>query len=333
MSAGLVAVLVIAAVLVFVALGLVWWVNRPVPLDRAYARQTLPLFGSDVIIDETWIDDEEPDGDDPPARRDENVAPASQADSAASIAAVLNDAGTAERRAHRFAPPPGASPVSSMQAPREMHRAPEPDVETPERQPQRDASPAAMSGNGTAHVAPEAKPVARTIGMSGGWNGRIAGNARHSREAHAATQTPTVAPPAIADPAVTAGATFEGKSLTFSVPTDGTLQFLPGRLEITAGKDLGREVRFVRVPGINTPRVTFGRVDGPMYRHVQLHDQTVSRKHAIMELTDGEWTLTNLSTTNPVVHNERLLGESETQTLSDGDRIEMGEVVFRYRVR
>jgi pSer/pThr/pTyr-binding forkhead associated (FHA) protein len=70
-----------------------------------------------------------------------------------------------------------------------------------------------------------------------------------------------------------------------------------------------------------------------MYRHVQLHDQTVSRKHAIMELVEGEWTLTNLSTTNPVVHNERLLGENETQTLSDGDRIEMGEVVFRYRVR
>ena len=111
---------------------------------------------------------------------------------------------------------------------------------------------------------------------------------------------------AVSETPAAVGETYEGKSLTFSVPTDGTLQFLPGRLEITAGKDLGREVRFVRVPGINTPRVTFGRVDGPMY---------------------------SLSTTNPVVHNERILGEGETQTLSDGDRIEMGEVVFRYRVR
>ena len=129
------------------------------------------------------------------------------------------------------------------------------------------------------------------------------------------------------------GDIFEGKSLKFSIPTDGTLQFLPGRLEITAGHDLGREIRFVRVPGINVPRVTFGRVEGPMYRHVQLHDPTVSRRHAAMELEGGEWTLTNLSTTNPVVLNEQVLAENETQTLSEGDRIEMGEVVFRYRVR
>ena len=180
----------------------------------------------------------------------------------------------------------------------------------------------------------------RPTPQSSGWNARAtkaAPRAMPSRQGHAALQTPPVAVNAVvnavSETPAAVGETFEGKSLTFSVPTDGTLQFLPGRLEITAGRDLGREVRFVRVPGINTPRVTFGRVDGPMYRHVQLHDQTVSRKHATMELVDGEWTLTNLSTTNPVVHNERILGEGETQTLSEGDRIEMGEVVFRYRVR
>jgi hypothetical protein len=334
MSAGLVAVLVIAAVLVCVAVGLVWWVNRPVPLDRPYARQTLPLFGSDVIIDEMWIEDEEPDGDDAPPRRDQNVATSAKADSAAAVAAALNTpAIDGERRAHRFAPPPGASPVSSMQAPRAF----EPPVEPQARETVDDTSPAASNssnGHSASHAPVDAGTRSRT--PAGGWNTRAASAApRHSspRQSQTATQTPAVAAEAFAEAPVSAGATFEGKSLTFSVPSDGTLQFLPGRLEITAGKDVGREVRFVRVPGINTPRVTFGRVDGPMYRHVQLHDQTVSRKHAIMELVEGEWTLTNLSTTNPVVHNERLLGEGETQALSDGDRIEMGEVVFRYRVR
>jgi predicted component of type VI protein secretion system len=52
-----------------------------------------------------------------------------------------------------------------------------------------------------------------------------------------------------------------------------------------------------------------------------------------MQLDGSSWLLTNLSTTNPVVHNERMLGEGEVQPLSDGDRIEMGEVVFRYRAR
>jgi hypothetical protein len=129
------------------------------------------------------------------------------------------------------------------------------------------------------------------------------------------------------------GSTYDGQLLRFSIPSDGTLQFLPGRLEITAGQDIGREIRFVRFPGPNGSRVTFGRVEGPMYRHVQLHDQTVSRRHATMQLDGSSWILTNLSTTNPVVHNDRVLGEGEVQSLTDGDRIEMGEVVFRYRAR
>lgn len=121
--------------------------------------------------------------------------------------------------------------------------------------------------------------------------------------------------------------------MRFSIPTDGTLQFLPGRLEITAGEDQGREIRFVRLPDLPSVRVTFGRVDGPLYRHVQLNMATVSRKHAIMEYEQGQWFLTNLSTTNPVVLNDRHLGEREKVALADNDRVEMGEVVFRYRER
>lgn len=278
MSAGLVAALVIAAALLCVAAGLVWWVNRPIATDRAYARQTLPLFGSDLTIDATPIVDREPDGDDAHAARDGAAAAANGSPSAEAIAALLRtpDTQAEERRAYRFAPPPGAAPVSSMAPPQVMSRA----TVTPQEMPRATA---------TTHAPAPMTSVATS--------------------------------------------TFDGQSIRFSIPPDGTLQFLPGRLEITAGKDIGREIRFVRLPGPDGSRVTFGRLEGPAYRHVQLHDPTVSRSHAVMEPSGDSWTLTNLSTTNPVVLNDRLLDVGETHVLADDDRIEMGEVVFRYRAR
>jgi hypothetical protein len=154
---------------------------------------------------------------------------------------------------------------------------------------------------------------------------------------HAATSVRTAASAGFAassyaPPAPTAsGQVLEGTSVRYSVPTDSTLQFLAGRLEITSGSDLGREIRFVRLPGGAPVEITFGRTDGPPYRHVQLQDATVSRQHAQMRLQDGRWRLRNLSATNPVVHNGRALGSDEECALEEGDRIEMGEVVFRFR--
>ena len=129
------------------------------------------------------------------------------------------------------------------------------------------------------------------------------------------------------------GSIIEGHQFRFSTPVEGTLQFLPGRLEISSGLDTGREIRFVRAPGPNGTEVTFGRNEGPLYRHIQLRDQTVSREHARLTFGDGGWTLTNLSRTNPVAHNGRILRPEEQQPLSDGDRLEMGEVIFNFRSR
>jgi pSer/pThr/pTyr-binding forkhead associated (FHA) protein len=117
-------------------------------------------------------------------------------------------------------------------------------------------------------------------------------------------------------------------------PLDGTLQFLPGRLEIVDGRDVGQEVRFVRQPGEDTTVVTFGRSEGVPYRHVQLHEPTVSRVHAKMSLEGKRWRLTNMSKTNPVVVNgQPLEGEDASMVLTEGDRVEMGEVVFKFRVK
>jgi hypothetical protein len=116
-------------------------------------------------------------------------------------------------------------------------------------------------------------------------------------------------------------------------PMDGTLQFLPGRLEIMDGESPGRDIRFVRTWG-EIPEITFGRVSGPPYRHVQLRSQTVSRQHARMQYVDARWKMTNLSQTNPVVINGQALDPSHgNRVLRDGDQIEMGEVVFRFRER
>jgi hypothetical protein len=143
------------------------------------------------------------------------------------------------------------------------------------------------------------------------------------------------------------GEAVDGASVRYWRPADGTLQFLPGRLEVIAGRDAGQEIRFVRTPGPDGTRVTFGRAEGAPYRHVQLREPTVSRAHARMTLEasaanpsraladgSGRWRLENLSATNPVVVNGRALAADGTDAgsvpLGEGDRIEMGEVVFRF---
>jgi hypothetical protein len=115
---------------------------------------------------------------------------------------------------------------------------------------------------------------------------------------------------------------------------DGTLQFLPGRLEILEGREAGQEIRFVRTPGPDGTVVSFGRAEGPPYRHVQLSEATVSRHHARMAHDGKAWRLVNLSRTNPVVINGRpMVGEGDAAILNDGDRVEMGEIVFRFHAR
>jgi hypothetical protein len=124
-----------------------------------------------------------------------------------------------------------------------------------------------------------------------------------------------------------------GKVVQSVAPAEGTLQFLPGRLEVLDGDVPGRDIRFVRTWG-EIPEVTFGRVAGPPYRHIQLRSQTVSRQHARMQYVEGRWKITNLSQTNPVVINGQALDTAHGQrVLHDGDQIEMGDVLFRFRER
>ena len=129
------------------------------------------------------------------------------------------------------------------------------------------------------------------------------------------------------------GELVHGHALRYHRPVDRTLQFLPGYLQVVEGIDAGQEIHFVRTPGPDGTSVTFGRSEGQPYRHVQLLEPTVSRVHARLSLDPDGWFLTNLSKTNPVLVNGRAVDGTLASVLHDGDSIEMGALVFRFRAR
>ena len=123
------------------------------------------------------------------------------------------------------------------------------------------------------------------------------------------------------------------ETVRFLRPGEEPIQILPGRLEVLSGEPKHREIRFVRSPG--EPAVLIlGREAGRSPQTVALHSDTVSRRHAKFAYSNGRWAVTNLSRTNPVVVNdERLPDSSIERPLADGDRVELGEVVLRFRSR
>ncbi len=189
-----------------------------------------------------------------------------------------------------------------------------------------------IGGSAAARGAAGGGGGASAVGQVVGTGPVVGAPARNGHGSIAAATSATDASSELASTGKTNGGT-ASKVVHTIPPMDGTLQFLPGRLEVIDGEHPGRDVRFVRTWG-EVPEITFGRVSGPPYRHVQLRSQTVSRQHARMHYVDGRWKLTNLSQTNPVVINGEALDSAHgSRVLRDGDQIEMGEVVFRFRER
>ena len=126
----------------------------------------------------------------------------------------------------------------------------------------------------------------------------------------------------------------QGTQVRFFRAEEGTLEFLPGRLEVVAGDDIGQEIHFARQVGDEDITITFGRSEGPPLRHVQLLDPTVSRQHAQMRFVGQRWHLSNMSSTNAVILNGAALPDhGDGITLQDGDRLEMGAVQFVFHSR
>jgi HAMP domain-containing protein len=110
---------------------------------------------------------------------------------------------------------------------------------------------------------------------------------------------------------------------------NGTVRVLPAWMEITGPSS--RPIRFFSPPaGAHGAEITFGREAGDPYGHVQLHEQTVSRRQARLCVIDGRYDLENLSATNPTLVNDQPLVSGRVP-LRDGDLIRMGEVLLRFR--
>jgi hypothetical protein len=123
------------------------------------------------------------------------------------------------------------------------------------------------------------------------------------------------------------------ETVRFRRPVEEPVQLLPGRLEVLAGEPRQHEIRFVRIPG-EPMQLILGRDSGPSAQHVALKSSTVSRRHARFEFSNGHWAVNNLSKTNPVVVNDEELSHTDgARSLTDGDRLELGEVVLRFRER
>lgn len=124
------------------------------------------------------------------------------------------------------------------------------------------------------------------------------------------------------------------QTVVFRYPSDEPVQILPGRLEIVAGEPPRDDLRFFGHIG-EPVQVTLGREGGPPQSAITLHSPTVSRRHARMEFSNGRWQITNLSKTNPVLVNDRMLSPDSNVPclLAEGDRIELGEVVLRFHER
>lgn len=120
-------------------------------------------------------------------------------------------------------------------------------------------------------------------------------------------------------------------TVVFNRPVDEPMQILPGRLEVISGEPSTEDHLFFSRLG-EPPRIVVGRDTGPPHRHITLRSPTVSRRHARIDFDSGTWTITNLSQTNPVIVNDRVLSNGgSARKLNDGDRIELGEVALRFR--
>lgn len=119
-------------------------------------------------------------------------------------------------------------------------------------------------------------------------------------------------------------------TIVFTRPVDEPLQILPGRLQVLSGEGAGEDLRLFSRLG-ESAHIIVGRDMGPPHQHITLRSPTVSRRHACMEFDHGHWNITNLSETNPVLVNDRVLGNgSPPRRLADGDRIELGDVALRF---
>ena len=125
----------------------------------------------------------------------------------------------------------------------------------------------------------------------------------------------------------------DGDIVNMHQPPPGTLKVLPGRLKVVGGESKLKEIRFFKTKDQVAQEITFGRNPGEPYKHIQLNSPTVSRLQAKIMFSNGVYSLINYSDVNPTQVNGKPLRINDIVTLSDGDKIAMGDVEFVYEAQ
>ncbi len=123
------------------------------------------------------------------------------------------------------------------------------------------------------------------------------------------------------------------KTIRMAVNPPKTMRYMPGSLEIISGEDKGKSFKMAGYPTENGSIVTLGRevVTGEKaYSHIQLNDQTVSRKQAEIIYRDGKIFLKNLSEVNYTQVNDTDIKPNEIAEIQPGSVIRTGAVEFKY---
>lgn len=123
------------------------------------------------------------------------------------------------------------------------------------------------------------------------------------------------------------------KTVRMAVNTPKTMRFMPGRLEIISTEDKGKSFKLTGFPAENGSVVTLGResvLGEKGYSHIQLNDQTVSRKQAEIIYRDDKMFIKNLSETNYSKVDGREVKPNEVAEITNGTIIKTGAIEFKY---
>jgi hypothetical protein len=134
-----------------------------------------------------------------------------------------------------------------------------------------------------------------------------------------------------ADPAPAPEQIIEGRTIKLHAPPPNTVKMMPGWFEVVSGDEVVKQIRFYKL-GDQNEETTFGRATGRPYAHVQLKAPTVSSRQAKVTFDGSTAKLTNFASTdsNPTRVNGRNLSVNETVSLSESDKVEMGEVSLMF---
>jgi hypothetical protein len=125
------------------------------------------------------------------------------------------------------------------------------------------------------------------------------------------------------------------KTMVIPAPSQKTMKFIPGELEIITGEDKGKIFKISGYPTDDGSTVTIGRetVAGPRdYAHLELKERTISRKQAEIIYKDGKLYIKNLSETNYTKLDSKDLPPNTSLELKSGSILTFGEVEMKYKI-